>query len=168
MPFRDVLGQPHAVETVRRGLARGKLHHALLFAGPEGVGKELTAFAVARAIVCKVAPGEGCGDCPNCHRAIPVDGGVPLHPDVVVVARGLYARDVLGRSTDEKTDISVDQIRRVVLDLVINPADGAGMSWLHRHTEVMEKSLGENGKMAMTVRVDPTKTEAVKAKFPAH
>jgi GTP-binding protein HflX len=56
-------------------------------------------------------------------------------------------------------------LRRVVLDLVLDPADGAGMSWLHRHTEVMEKSLGENGKMAMTVRVDPTRTEAVKAKF---
>src|SRR5205823_590302 len=50
-------------------------------------------------------------------------------------------------------------LRRVVLDLVVDPADGAGMSWLYRHTEVMEKSLGENGKMAMTVRVDPTRTE---------
>jgi GTP-binding protein HflX len=59
-------------------------------------------------------------------------------------------------------------LRRVVLDLVVDPADGAGMSWLHRHTEVMEKSLGEDGKMAMTVRVDPTRTEAVKAKFPVH
>jgi GTP-binding protein HflX len=58
--------------------------------------------------------------------------------------------------------------RRVVLDLVVDPADGAGMSWLYRHTEVMEKSLGENGKMAMTVRVDPTRTETVKAKFPMH
>jgi GTP-binding protein HflX len=59
-------------------------------------------------------------------------------------------------------------LRRVVLDLVVDPADGAGMSWLYRHTEVMEKSLGENGKMAMTVRVDPTRTETVKAKFPMH
>jgi GTP-binding protein HflX len=59
-------------------------------------------------------------------------------------------------------------LRRVVLDLVLDPADGAGMSWLYRHTEVMEKSLGENGKMAMTVRVDPTRTETVKAKFPMH
>jgi len=59
-------------------------------------------------------------------------------------------------------------MRRVVLDLVVDPADGAGMSWLYRHTEVMEKSLGENGKMAMTVRVDPTRTETVKAKFPMH
>jgi GTP-binding protein HflX len=59
-------------------------------------------------------------------------------------------------------------VRRVVLDLVLDPADGAGMSWLYRHTEVMGKSLGENGKMAMTVRVDPTRTETVKAKFPMH
>jgi GTP-binding protein HflX len=59
-------------------------------------------------------------------------------------------------------------LHRVVLDLVVDPSDGAGMSWLHRHTEVMEKSLGEDGKMAMTVRVDPTRTEAVKAKFPTH
>jgi GTP-binding protein HflX len=59
-------------------------------------------------------------------------------------------------------------LHRVVLDLVVDPSDGAGMSWLHRHTEVVEKSLGEDGKMAMTVRVDPTRTEAVKAKFPMH
>jgi GTP-binding protein HflX len=59
-------------------------------------------------------------------------------------------------------------LARVVLDLVVDPSDGAGMSWLHRHTEVMEKSLGDDGKMAMTVRVDPSRTEAVKAKFPMH
>jgi GTP-binding protein HflX len=58
--------------------------------------------------------------------------------------------------------------QRVVLDLVLDPADGAGVSWLHRHTEVMEKSLGDDGKLAMTVRVDPTRSEAVKARFPMH
>lgn len=58
--------------------------------------------------------------------------------------------------------------QRVVLDLVVDPADGAGVSWLHRHTEVMEKSLGDDGKLAMTVRVDPSRREAVRAKFPAH
>jgi DNA polymerase-3 subunit delta' len=124
MPFRDVLGQPHAIETLRRGLARGKLHHALLFTGPEGTGKELAAFAVACAIVCKVEPGEGCGTCKDCHRATTVSNDaphVPLHPDVVVVARGLYPREVLGRSTEEKTDISVDQVRRVVLEKIALP-----------------------------------------------
>ena len=61
--------------------------------------------------------------------------------------------------------------RRVVLDLLIDPADGAGVSWLHRHTEVMEKSLGDDGNLAMTVRVDPNKAGVVRAKFaalPAH
>jgi len=58
-------------------------------------------------------------------------------------------------------------LRRVVLDLSLDPADGAGVSWLHRHAEVMEKSLGEDGRLAMTVRVDPTRAEAVRAKFGA-
>jgi len=57
--------------------------------------------------------------------------------------------------------------RRVVLDLVVDPADGAGVSWLHRHTEVMEKSLSDDGKLAMTVRVDPSRADVVRTKFPA-
>jgi GTP-binding protein HflX len=59
-------------------------------------------------------------------------------------------------------------LRRTVLDLSLDPSDGAGVSWLHRHTEVMEKSLGEDGRLAMTVRVDPGKAEAIRAKFPMH
>ncbi len=31
--------------------------------------------------------------------------------------------------------------------------------------EVMEKALDEDGKLAMTVRVDPTKSESVRARF---
>jgi GTP-binding protein HflX len=57
--------------------------------------------------------------------------------------------------------------RRIVLDLVLDPADGAGVSWLYRHTEVMDKSLVDDGRLAMTVRVDPSRIEAVRAKFPA-
>ena len=55
--------------------------------------------------------------------------------------------------------------RRLVFDLVLDPADGAGVSWLYRHAEVLEKSLDADGKLAMTVRVDPTKVGAVEAKF---
>ncbi len=55
--------------------------------------------------------------------------------------------------------------RRVVLDLILNPADGAGVSWLHRHTEVLEKSLTPNNDLAVTVRVDPAKAATVQARF---
>ncbi len=55
--------------------------------------------------------------------------------------------------------------RRIVLDLILNPADGAGVSWLHRHTEVLEKSLTPNNDLAVTVRVDPAKAATVQARF---
>jgi GTPase len=55
--------------------------------------------------------------------------------------------------------------QRVTLDLVLDPADGAGVSWLHRHTEVMTKALREDGELAITVRADPANAEKVKAKF---
>ena len=58
--------------------------------------------------------------------------------------------------------------RRTVIDLTLDASDGAGISWLHRHTEVMAKALREDGRFAMTVRVDPTKVAIVRAKFGAH
>ena len=58
-------------------------------------------------------------------------------------------------------------LRRTVLDLLLDPADGAGVSWLHRHAEVMTKSLDDQGRLAMTVRVDSGKADAVRAKFPS-
>ena len=56
---------------------------------------------------------------------------------------------------------------RIVLDLTLDPSDGAGVSWLHRHTEVMEKSLKSDNELAMTVRVDPTQVANVQARFVA-
>jgi GTPase len=55
--------------------------------------------------------------------------------------------------------------RRVVLGVVLDPADGAGVSWLHRHTEVIAKSLREDGQLAMTVRADPANAERARARF---
>ncbi len=59
-------------------------------------------------------------------------------------------------------------VGRVTLAIVLDPADGAGVSWLHRHTEVFSKALDAEGRLAVTVRVDKNKAEAVKAKFGAH
>jgi GTP-binding protein HflX len=56
---------------------------------------------------------------------------------------------------------------RVTLDLVLDPADGAGVSWLHRHSEVMDKHLRDDGQLAMTVRADGSNAERIRGKFPA-
>ena len=54
---------------------------------------------------------------------------------------------------------------RQTLDLVLDPADGAGLSWLHRHTEVMSKALRDDGALAVTVRADPANAQKARAKF---
>ena len=54
---------------------------------------------------------------------------------------------------------------RVLIELALDAADGAGMSWLHRHTEVMSKTLDDRGRIAMTVRATPDTAGAVRAKF---
>ena len=55
---------------------------------------------------------------------------------------------------------------RTMLDLTLDAADGAGISWLYRHTEVMARELRDDGRLAMSVRVDPTKVAIVRAKYP--
>jgi GTPase len=55
---------------------------------------------------------------------------------------------------------------RVLIELELDPADGAGLSWLHRHTEVLNRALDErSGRMAMTVRAEADRADAVRARF---
>ena len=54
---------------------------------------------------------------------------------------------------------------RIVLELDLDPIDGAGASWLYRHAEVLAKGMREDGRLGMTVRVDPAHAGLVRAKF---
>ena len=55
--------------------------------------------------------------------------------------------------------------RRVILDLVLAVSDGAGLSWLHRHTEVMAKHVRDDDHLVVTVRADPANAEKARAQF---
>ena len=56
--------------------------------------------------------------------------------------------------------------KRSTLDLSIDAADGAGISWLHRNAEVLSKEL-HDGRFDMTVRVDETKRDIVVNRYAA-
>ena len=73
--LRAVPGQPEAVAFLERAAARP--HHAYLFAGPEGSGKQLAARAFAAALLCHRG---GCGECRDCRLALE-----DRHPNVAVV-----------------------------------------------------------------------------------
>jgi GTP-binding protein HflX len=55
--------------------------------------------------------------------------------------------------------------KRQTLELSIDPADGAGLSWLYRHSEVLSRGLRDDGRLAVTVRADADKAARVRAKF---
>jgi GTP-binding protein HflX len=54
---------------------------------------------------------------------------------------------------------------RTTFEISLDAADGAGASWLYRNAEVLEKSVSDDGHLAMTVRVDPAKAGMLTAKF---
>jgi len=55
---------------------------------------------------------------------------------------------------------------RMTLDLSIDASDGAGISWLHRNSEILNKEF-HDGRYDMTVRVDETKRDIVVNRFDA-
>lgn len=66
MPFAEILGQAEALARLTRAIETGRLAHAYLFEGPDGVGKLMTARALARMVLC---PQKGrCKDCATCSQ----------------------------------------------------------------------------------------------------
>ncbi len=85
----------------------------------------------------------------------------PEHPCVLVSAQtGEGIDDLLAAIEDRLASA------RVTLDLTIDASDGAGISWLHRNSEVLDKRL-HDGRFDMTVRVEPSKRDIVVSRFDA-
>ncbi len=69
MGFDAFIGNVRAVSSVREIVATGRVPHALLFAGPEGVGKKTLAVMLAKALNCQRLRDDFCGECVPCRRA---------------------------------------------------------------------------------------------------
>ena len=65
--FEQVVGQKHVVGTLKRAVLEGKVSHAYLFCGPRGTGKTTMARLLAKALLCRKAPGQlPDGTCEEC------------------------------------------------------------------------------------------------------
>ncbi len=69
MGFDSFFGNPQAVAAVREMLASGRVPGAMLFAGPDGVGKKTLALMLAKALVCEHGPADFCDQCGRCRKA---------------------------------------------------------------------------------------------------
>ena len=83
MGFSAIQGQSQALEILKQAIRHDHLAHGYIFSGPSGVGKKMTAFALAQYINCidqDTEQIESCGKCPSCIKIDNLE-----HPDVLVV-----------------------------------------------------------------------------------
>lgn len=68
--MNKLVGNRSIAESLKRFIAAGRVPNALLFTGPEGVGKKQFAIEFARSLVCKdLRASEACRVCAACKRA---------------------------------------------------------------------------------------------------
>lgn len=108
MAFSEIWGQEGAVQILRQALMRGRLGHAYLFVGPDGVGKKLTALTLAKALNCLAPPepGEACEACASCLKISSAN-----HADVI-------------RLQPDGDILRIDQIRDLQRQLRFRPLEG--------------------------------------------
>jgi DNA polymerase-3 subunit delta' len=145
----DVFHQPYAQALIQRAVVRGRVPHAYLFHGPDGVGKESLALGFAQLMLCdqpvdRHLVGEhaalvgrsqmsvGCGACVAC-RAV----NRQTHPDLHLIYRQLNREHPEEKIRKRKAlDIGVDVLRHFVIGRVgLTPIHGRAKVFIIREAD---------------------------------
>ncbi len=101
-------------------LEAGRVPHAYLFVGPEGVGKRAAARAWAQILLCEapLSPVRACGECAGCRKV--AAGG---HPDLLWI--NFERQAALAKEPVEKQkSIKIDTVRQMEHSLRLKPLEG--------------------------------------------
>jgi len=122
MPFADILGQEKATSYLSRLVQTQKVPGALLFYGPDGVGKATAALEWAKALNCldpqAHQKGDACGVCASC-RALQQG----THPDVLLVDFAYQAqleikKDVSSKGYAEELEKEIAKQQHLNIDTI--------------------------------------------------
>jgi DNA polymerase-3 subunit delta' len=112
-----LLGHDDAEATVLEAFRTGRMHHAWLITGPEGVGKATFAYRFAR----RLLAGRSAGESLALDPADPVFRRVAAgsHADLLTVERMLNEK-----TKRMKTQIAVEDVRKINGFMSLTPAEG--------------------------------------------
>lgn len=135
-----LIGHSAAERTLLQAARSGRLPHAWLLGGPQGVGKATLAFRFARWLLATPDPTEPEGPSLFGEAAAPdtdtlhVDPAAPVfrrvaaagHADLLTIGRAVAKADVGKDPEDQRLarEISVDEARRIQPFLRLTPAEG--------------------------------------------
>ncbi len=105
MTFDQIVGQDHIKEALVTAMEKGKVSHAYLFTGPEGIGKRSLARAFAGILLCRDGKsGMPCGVCRPC----------------VTLAQGTCP-DYREINPSRQESIGIDEVRELQADIIVRP-----------------------------------------------
>jgi DNA polymerase III subunit delta' len=154
MNLLDIVGQDRAIAQLQRGLHGQRSPHALMFAGPEGVGRETTATAFAALLLCPqpvkiprrtlqgrfadlpedFALVQACGQCHDC-RMMDSRSHPDFHPVYKELARYHENSQVRDRVMQE---LGIDVIDSFLITPAgRSPSRGRGKVFVIRQAELM-------------------------------
>jgi DNA polymerase-3 subunit delta' len=148
-----VYGHDWAVEHLRKGMANGRIRHAYLIVGPESVGKNALAHALAQALNC-TGEHSPCGQCRSCR----------------LIASGNHP-DLLYSELDPGTGVlRIEEVRSVTGRIALKPYEARYRIAIFRDfdhaqpraQDALLKTLEEPPPAAVLILLAPT-TEALLA-----
>ena len=80
MSFKEIVGHDKQIEHLQNAMRNGRIAHSYLFAGKDGIGKELVALNLAKGLNCLHGGEDPCDECRSCLKL-----GHLNHPDVLLV-----------------------------------------------------------------------------------
>jgi DNA polymerase-3 subunit delta' len=121
MNLSDIFCQDKAVNSLQRAFGAGKIPHAQIFAGADGIGKFTTAKCWAKLLLCASPIKKNdffvsCDKCPSC-AAFDADA----HPDFHHIYKELleFSKDAENRKRTP-IDLPIDVVREFVLEKISN------------------------------------------------
>lgn len=106
MQWNEIIGHTDNINVLKALLENGRVPHALLFAGPEGIGKAAAAGVFAAGLLCTGDSPKPCGRCLSCRQM-----QTGNHPDFISVR-------------PDGASIKIEQVRQLQREAALAPYYG--------------------------------------------